>query len=94
MVDFMEDIVTVDKQGRLVLPSDIRKAFGLKDGGKLSIKLDGSRIILEPCTGELDKKVKEWVELASNIGGEAFTEKVKGSWKWFSREYARRKLGL
>lgn len=94
MVNFMEDIVVVDKQGRLVLPSSIRKAFGLKDGGKLSIKLDASRIILEPYTGELDKKVKEWADLASNFKAEAFTEEVRGSWKWFSREYARRKLGL
>ncbi|MCX8189223.1 MAG: AbrB/MazE/SpoVT family DNA-binding domain-containing protein [Nitrososphaeria archaeon] len=90
----MEEFVVVDKQGRIVLPSNIRKAFGLKGGDKLSIKLNESKIILEPYTEELDKKVQTWVEFASNTNAEAFTEKVRGSWKWFSLEYAKRKIGL
>jgi len=90
----MEDAVTVDKQGRLVLPSHIREVLGLKEGGHVSIRLDGSRVILEPVSKDLKEKVQEWGSLALSLKAEAFTEEFKESWKWMSREYARRKLGL
>ncbi|MBO3754356.1 MAG: AbrB/MazE/SpoVT family DNA-binding domain-containing protein [Candidatus Brockarchaeota archaeon] len=90
----MEDAVTVDKQGRLVLPSHIREVLGLKEGGHVSIRLNGSRIILEPVSKDLNEKVREWASLALSLKAEAFTEEFKESWKWMSREYARRKLGL
>ncbi|MEM3438018.1 MAG: AbrB/MazE/SpoVT family DNA-binding domain-containing protein [Nitrososphaerales archaeon] len=90
----MEDTVTIDKQGRLVLPSHIREALGLKEGGQVSIRLNGSRIILEPISKNVKEKVQEWVNLALSLNVEAFTEESKESWKWISLEYARRKLGL
>ncbi|MBS7644125.1 AbrB/MazE/SpoVT family DNA-binding domain-containing protein [Candidatus Bathyarchaeota archaeon] len=90
----MEDAVTVDKQGRLVLPSHIREVLGLKEGGHVSIRLDGSRIILEPVSKDLNEKVREWASFALSLKAEAFTEELKEGWKWMSREYARRKLGL
>jgi AbrB family looped-hinge helix DNA binding protein len=80
----MEDTVTIDKQGRLVLPSHIRKALGLKEGGKLSIRLDSSRLILEPISKNLKEKVQEWANLALSLKVEAFTEESKESWKWMS----------
>jgi len=94
MVNNMENAVTIDRQGRLVLPSHIREVLGLKEGGPVSIRLDGSRIILEPMSKDLEGKVQEWANLALNLRVEAFTEESRESWKWMSREYARRKLGL
>jgi AbrB family looped-hinge helix DNA binding protein len=94
MVNNVEDTVTVDRQGRLVLPSRIREVLGLKEGGHVSIRLDGSRVILEPTSKDLNEKVQEWTSLALSLKAEAFTEEFKESWKWMSREYARRKLGL
>ncbi|MGQ9469582.1 MAG: AbrB/MazE/SpoVT family DNA-binding domain-containing protein [Nitrososphaerales archaeon] len=90
----MEDAVTIDKQGRLVLPSHIREVLGLKEGGQVSIRLDGSRVILEPISKNLKEKVQEWANLALSLKAEAFAEESKESWKWMSHEYARRKLGL
>lgn len=94
MVNNVEDAVTIDKQGRLVLPSHIREVLGLKEGGQVSIRLDGSRVILEPMSRDLMDKVQEWAGLALRLKAEAFTEESKESWKWMSREYAERKLGL
>jgi len=94
MVNNVEDSVTVDRQGRLVLPSRIREALGLKRGGHVSIRLDGSRIILEPMSKDLKEMVQEWANLALSLKAEAFTEEAEESWKWMDREYARRKLGL
>jgi len=94
MVKSMENAVTIDRQGRLVLPSHIREVLGLKEGGHVSIRLDGFRVILEPMSKDLEVKVQEWANLALSLRVEAFTEEFRESWKWMSREYARRKLGL
>ena len=94
MVKNVENAVTIDRQGRLVLPSHIREVLGLKEGGHVSIRLDGFRVILEPMSKDLEGKVQEWANLALSLRVEAFTEEFRESWKWMSREYARRKLGL
>ncbi|MGB9660300.1 MAG: AbrB/MazE/SpoVT family DNA-binding domain-containing protein [Nitrososphaerales archaeon] len=94
MVNNVEDSVTIDKQGRLVLPSHIREVLGLKEGGQVSIRLDGSRVILEPISKDIKEKVQEWANIALSLKVEAFTEEYNESWKWMSREYARKKLGL
>lgn len=89
------ETVTIDKQGRLVLPSRIRKALGLGGGDDLTVRLENSQIILEPKTcRSLEETVTEWVEAALNLKVEAFAEKPEDGWKWMSSEYARRKLGL
>ena len=94
MVENMENAVTIDKHGRLVLPAHFRKALGLKGGGEVTIRLDGSRIILEPVSNDVKRNVREWEDLTRSLGAEAFTEEPDESWKWMSGEYARRKLGL
>lgn len=35
-------------QGRLVLPSGMRRALGIEQGDELAARLDGGRIVLEP----------------------------------------------
>jgi AbrB family looped-hinge helix DNA binding protein len=94
MVKTMEDAIKVDKQGRLVLPSNVRKAFGIKDGGEVTIRIDGSRVVLEPVRKDVKKSVQEWEDLSRSLKAEVFTDEASESWKWMSREYARRKLGL
>lgn len=37
----------IDELGRIVLPSEIRKVFGIKEGDQLDISVEGERIILE-----------------------------------------------
>jgi len=94
MVRNVEGAIKVDRQGRLVLPSHIRKAFGIKDGGQVTLRIDGSGVILEPVRRDVKKRVQEWEDLSRSLKVEAFSEEPSESWKWISREYARRKLGL
>ncbi len=94
VVNNVENAITIDRQGRLVLPSHIREALGLKEGGQVSVRLIGSRVILEPISKDLKERVQEWATFAISVKAEAFTEEPKESWKWMSREYAKRKLGL
>jgi AbrB family looped-hinge helix DNA binding protein len=90
----MENSVKIDKQGRLVLPLHFREALGLKGGGEVTIRLDGSRIIIEPVSNDVWENVREWEDLTRGLKAEAFIEEPDESWKWMSSEYARRKLGL
>jgi AbrB family looped-hinge helix DNA binding protein len=94
MEEKMEKPTYIDKQGRLILPSHIREALDLKAGVEMTIRLDGSRIIIEPISKDVKTKVREWEDLTKSLRTEVFTEETDESWKWMSSEYARRKLGL
>ena len=90
----MEETLNVDEQGRVVLPAHIRKTFGIRGRGKLLIRREGSKIVLEPFPESLSKSVEEWVNLARTVKAEISSETMEDSWKWMSLEYAKRKLGL
>jgi len=94
MVMSMEEVLNVDEQGRVVLPAHIRKAIGITGRGKLLIRREGSKIVLEPYPENLIKNVEEWANLARNARSELFSETSEEGWKWMSLEYAKRKLGL
>lgn len=37
----------IDELGRIVLPSELRRVFGIREGEELEISVDGERIILQ-----------------------------------------------
>lgn len=39
----------VDDLGRVVIPAEIRKSFGIREGDRLDIAVEGERIILTTC---------------------------------------------
>jgi AbrB family looped-hinge helix DNA binding protein len=91
----MELEVAVDKQGRLVLPAKIRKALGIKNGGKVKLTLKGEGVMLTVFDEDIISRVEKWHKRLSSISVEPFTEKMhREVSKWYSDEYARRKLGL
>jgi len=59
VVDVVEETVSVDKRGRLV-PAHLRGTRGIRDGGKVSVRLDGTRLIIEPIPTDLEEKVKAY----------------------------------
>ena len=97
-----QETVKVDSKGRMVLPSWIRENLGLKEGGNVSIKQDGQRIVIVPKAAiDLQKKVDRWLKLTLETKMQAFGEsqqekgeKTDRDSTWMSRKYARRKLGL
>lgn len=78
----------------MVIPALIREALGLESGSKALLRLDGTKIVMELVNEDLEKRVEEWRKLALRLRAEPFTEDIEDSWKWMSREYAERKLGL
>ncbi|MGC9010166.1 MAG: AbrB/MazE/SpoVT family DNA-binding domain-containing protein [Sulfolobales archaeon] len=84
----------IDKQGRVVIPSNIRKALGIVGETDVIISIDGRRIIVEPVPRDLEKIVDEWIKMVLSSKLEIFSEKTEEEWKWLDDEYARKKLGL
>jgi len=84
----------IDRQGRIVIPSYIRKLIGIEGKTEVLIRVEGRRIIIEPISRDLERKVEEWVKTMLSIKAEPFSEEIEGSWKWMDEEYAKRKLGL
>lgn len=41
--------LTLSSKGQMVIPRDVRKALGLKPGSRLSARVSGNQLILEPA---------------------------------------------
>lgn len=89
----MEATIKVDKQGRTVLPKDVRKALGIDDETEMVCRVVGNRIILEKFSMEaIYKAFAELEEIAPSL--EFDTVKAVGEDKYIDKEYALRKIGL
>jgi len=87
----MEAIVRVDKQGRIILPEDARRALGIE--AEVLCRVVGNRVILERFSVEaIEKAFAELEEITPSL--ELDTEEVEGEDEYIDREYALRKIGL
>ena len=73
--------VTIDKQGRIVIPKEVREKYGLSDDGKLELVARENAIELIPLTKEDDLAIRSLREPCKT--GNPETAK-----KAFSREKA------
>jgi len=65
----VEATIKVDKQGRTVLPKDVRKALGIDDETEMVCRVVGNRIILEKFSMEaIYKAFAELEEIAPSLG--------------------------
>jgi AbrB family transcriptional regulator, transcriptional pleiotropic regulator of transition state genes len=67
----------IDELGRIVLPSEIRRVFGIREGDELDISVDGERVILQKrqdiclfCGAENPTVVYRERRLCENCAGE------------------------
>ena len=52
----MESSITV--KGQIVIPTSLRRKYGIKPGTKIQIYDDGERIILKPVTDQFYRKLR------------------------------------
>ncbi len=74
--------VKVDEKGRVIIPKKIRETAKLKEGSYVTVKSEGTTIILEPLEPVADKyygtfKVTKWPENLDDFTVEA----VKKWWQ-------------
>jgi AbrB family looped-hinge helix DNA binding protein len=64
---------TVSSKGQLVIPAAMRASLGIEPGTRISIRLEGSRLILEPQS--LEAKLRLVDELCGiTAGGPSMTD--------------------
>lgn len=89
----MPNTIKVDKQGRMVLPVEVRRALGVVQGGSIVLKKKNSRIFIDAGGGELEKNAKLWKEKLKSTHVEAKGFEA-GESKWLSEDWAKKKLGI
>jgi AbrB family looped-hinge helix DNA binding protein len=97
LVKKMAKTTKVDKQGRILIPKNYREKMGIDEKTSVSIHIMNKRLIIEVFNPNLHKAVEKWKKGLINQKIKAFTvpkEAVSKDPKWFSEEYARKKLGL
>ena len=94
-MESLELKIKIDKQGRIIIPSDIRKLLGIKGETEGILRVRGRKIIIELMDTQYKKKIEEWYQKIKNMRIQAFSseEEVFPS-AWMSDEYAKKKLGL
>jgi len=89
----VELTLRIDKQGRTVLPKEIRQALGINGNTEMVCRVVGNKIILEKFSPHsIHKAFAELEEIAPSL--ELDTVKIEGEDKYVDREYALRKIGL
>ena len=87
--------IKIDKQGRLVIPSSVRRAMGIRGETEGVLKVRRGKIIIEIVEKDIKESVEKWYEEMKKVKVRAFSsnEDISRS-KWMSDEYAKKKLGL
>ena len=52
---YMNATLTLGKQGRVVIPAEIRAALGLSAGDRIHVRVDGARIVMERPQDAIDE---------------------------------------
>ncbi|MEM2593504.1 MAG: AbrB/MazE/SpoVT family DNA-binding domain-containing protein [Candidatus Bathyarchaeia archaeon] len=87
-------ILKIDKQGRIVLPKDVRQALGIEGDSDLVCRVIGGRIILERFSSD---KAHEAFTRLEEIAPSLDLDRAEvggGIDKYVDREYALRKIGF
>lgn len=73
-------ITTVSTKGQLVIPSAIRVSLGIKPGTRIAVRTDGSRIVLEPVSKNLIRKLRGITKGGPSMADELRKERRSDKW--------------
>jgi transcriptional pleiotropic regulator of transition state genes len=93
MVKIMDFMIKVDKQGRTVIPKEIRQALGISENTEIICRVFGEKIILERFSPDsIYKAFNELEEIAPDLDLDRVSVEMED--KYFDKKYALRKIGL
>ncbi|MFQ5821969.1 MAG: AbrB/MazE/SpoVT family DNA-binding domain-containing protein [Candidatus Heimdallarchaeota archaeon] len=93
----MAHATKIDKQGRIIIPKELREKLRLRPETSLKIHIMGRKLVIEAYDPDLESNVKNWEQKLKNMIIEPFKidqPDETSEAKWFSEQYARQKLGL
>jgi AbrB family looped-hinge helix DNA binding protein len=73
-------ITKVSTKGQLVIPAEMRASLGLKPGTRVAVRLEGSRIILEPVSEKLVDKLHGIFKGGPSMADELQKERRSDKW--------------
>ncbi len=85
--------VKVDKQGRVILPKEIRHKLGISRGGHIILKESLNKIYIQGKDTALEKRTTKWKRAISETRVKPYGIKVEAS-RWVSEEWAKSKLDI
>jgi len=87
-------LAKVDKMGRTVIPSEIRKILEIKEGDYIEWTIENNKVIVRKKISVDKNFIKKRLEELRKKAPECFTEEEVEEDKWALREWALAKLGL
>jgi len=67
--------VRIDRHGRLVIPSRLRRAMGLKPGNRLVASLEGDRLVLKRWEAVEEELWREMAKVEGDLAAELIQER-------------------
>ena len=87
-------LTKVDKVGRTVIPSEIRKILEIKEGDYIEWTIENNKVIVRKKISVDKNFIKKRLEELRKKAPECFTEEEVEEDKWALREWALAKLGF
>jgi len=98
VVEIMAIRVSIDSQGRILIPADIRGKLHLEPNSELELTILGNELILRKTNTNLEKQVMFWKQQLLEMKVEAGVAKEEPAdaetEKWMDRDYVKKKLGI
>jgi AbrB family looped-hinge helix DNA binding protein len=69
---------TVAERGQITLPKSVRDALGLTKGTKLTVELDGSRIVLRKDVGAALARLRGLIKLPPGVSTDDVMRELRG----------------
>jgi len=75
-------MATISTKGQLVIPVNIRQALGITSGTKVSLTVEGNRIVLRPITAQLVDELRGIFAGGPSMTDELIAERRAEDKKW------------
>ena len=95
MVKNVAHTTRIDKQGRLIIPTELRKQLSLEEGTIIDIEVNANLLILKKQGANSQDVIDKWKTslLSPSISSKSEISDLKEE-KWYSEEYVTNKLGF
>jgi AbrB family looped-hinge helix DNA binding protein len=90
----MNDTITIDKAGRVVIPKKVRDTLRLAAGDTLALEFDGEQVVLKPVQAGATMRKKRGIWVFGGGGEKLTQEDVNRVLEEIREERDRRALGL